>query len=275
MLFSYDGAYALPGVRDEVTTFENQFWLGRAEVQLWFPTIVSGAARDSGKSSYTHVLRSGLVLGRITATNKLIEWTPTATDGSEKVFGILDLPLNMQRLGNNQDRYMGQTLIRGYVDPARLLVPGQSSLGIAGTTHEHLLRAQLHQAGFLLSDNFYGNPIPWRDVVAKTADYTILEADNNTLFTNRGASGAVVLTLPATAKKGLRYGVYVAANQNLTLTAGTTGTLVVFNDAAANSISFQTANEIIGGMFEVIGDGTGWLVINHLGAEAQTITIAT
>ena len=275
MLFSYDGAYALPGVRDEVSTFENQFWVGRAENQIWFPTLISGAARDSGKGTYTQVLRSGLILGQITATKKLIEWTPTATDGSQNVFGILDLPLNMQRLGNNQDRFMGQTLIRGYVDPTRLLIPGQSSLGIAGIATEFQLRAQLHQAGFLLSDNFYGNPSPWRDVVAKTADYTVLEADNNTLFTNRGAGGAVVFTLPATAKKGLRYGFFVAADQSVTVTAGTAGTAVAFNDAAANSVAYSTSSEKIGAMIEVIGDGTGWLYINHLGAETQTPTVAT
>lgn len=275
MLFSYDGAYALPGVRDEVTTYENQFWIGRVEQQLWFPTVISGAARDSGKGTYTQVLRPGLILGRITATNKLIEWTPTATDGSERVFGILDLSLNMQRLGNNQDRYMSQTLIRGYVDPARLLIPGQSSLGISGNSLEFLLRAQLHQAGFLLSDNFYGNPTPWRDIIAKTADYTVLEADNNVLFTNRGASGAVNFTLPATAKKGLRFGFYVAAGQDVTVTAGTADTMVAFNDAAADSIAYSTSSEKIGAMVEVIGDGTGWLVVNHLGAETQTPTIAT
>ena len=118
----------------------------------------------------------------------------------------------------------------------------------------------------------------WRNIVAKTADYTVVTADHGTLFTNRGAAGAVNFTLPTTAYKGMRFGFYVVADQTLTVTSGTADTMVVYNDATADSVSFGSAGDKIGGMFEVVGDGTGWLVMPRTytdGTIAQTITIVT
>lgn len=271
MLFTYDGAYAVPGVRAEVGTYENQFWWDRREKQVFFPVLISGAARDTGNTSYTTILRSGLLLGRITSSGKLIEWTPTATDGSERIFGILDLGLGMQRLGANQDRFIGQVLVSGLVDPTKLIVPGTTALSIVGATNEYLIRAQLTQRQILMGDaaggisgNAFGG---WMDVVAKTADFTVTEALNNTLFTNRGAAGTVIFTLPTTAKKGLRYGFYTAAGQILRVTSGTADTLTVINDLTADSVGFETASLLIGNFIEVIGDGTSWLCIMH---PAQT-----
>jgi hypothetical protein len=280
--FAYDGAYALPGQRTQIETKENQFWYGRREDQLYFPVVIGGASRDVGNTSYTQILRSGLLLGMVTSTKKLKEWNPTGTDGSERLFGVLDLPLNMQRLGSNQDRYLGHVLVRGLIKPEALIVPGETTYGISGEEYEHVIRYQMQQRGIMLTDSTYTlarpNIFPWADIVAKTADYTITEADNNTLFTNRGAAGAVVLTLPVTAKKGLRYGLHVVAGQNLKFTSGTADTMISFNDAAADSVGFETASELIGGHLEVIGDGTSWIVVASafgLGATAQTVTTAT
>lgn len=273
----YEGAHGSPGVTDAVETVENQFWWNEYKEQVWFPSVISGAARDVGNTSYTTVLRPGLLLGRITATGKLVEWSPTATNGAQRIFGVLGFSEKMQRLGVDTDRQYG-VMIAGNVKADRLIVPGSTDFGISGATNEFLIRAQMFPR-FMFSDLVGGNPWGgWKNVEAKTADYTITEADNNTLFTNRGAAGAVILTLPTTAKKGLRYGLFVAANQNLKFTSGTADTMTTFNDLAADSVGFETANELIGGHLEVIGDGTGWLVIEHphgAGATAQTITIAT
>ena len=271
MMMTYDGAYAAPGVRTEVGTYENQFWWGRREEQTYFPVLISGAARDVGNTSYTTVLRSGLLMGRITSSGKLIEWTPAATDGSQNIFGILDLGLGMQRLAANQDRFIGQVLVRGNIDPTRLIVPGTAAQSIVGTTNEFLIRAQLTQRGILAGDtvggldgNWFGG---WKNIVAKTADYTVTEADNNTLFTNRGDAGTAIFTLPVTAKLGLRYGFYTAADQILRITAGTADTLTCVNDLTADSIGYETTNLKIGNFIEILGDGTSWLSLMH---PAQT-----
>jgi hypothetical protein len=275
MSFSFDGAFGTPGIYSEVGTFENQFWWEKYSGQVWFSSIISGAARDNGNTSYETVLRPGLLMGLITSSKKLVQWDPTATDGSQRIFGVLGYSLKMQRLGSNIDRHYG-IMVAGMVKASKLIVPGTAALGIAGTTNEHLIRAQMNRR-FLFDDLLGGNPWGgWQEIRAVTdTTLTVTEAMNNTLFTNRGAGGNIAYTLPATAKKGLRYGFMAVAAGTVTVTAGTADTLVTFNDAAADSIAYSTAAEIIGNFVEVIGDGTGWLVLNHLGAETSTPTIAT
>lgn len=275
-MFSYEGFNSIPGIQTALETVENTFYWDRFEHQIWSQGILDGAARDSG-NTVTDVLRPGLLLGKITATGKLKQFDPTATDGSERLHGILAWAQKMQQASANKDR-LTWIMIGGMVKPDKLLLGGQASFGIAGLTYEHYIRRQMFPR-FWADDQHQGNPFgAWYRVSAKTADYTVTEADNNTLFTNRGAAGAVIFTLPVTAKLGLRYGFYVAADQSVTVTAGTADTIVAFNDIAADSVAFSTASEKVGGMYEVIGDGTGWLTISHpwvQGAAGQTQTVAT
>lgn len=118
-----------------------------------------------------------------------------------------------------------------------------------------------------------------RQVVAKTASYTVTLDDAGTLFTNRGAAGAVTFTLPAAARAtGIEYMFVAVANQNLIVSDGGVDSIVAINDAAADSVAFQTASEIIGGGFRVISDGTSWLVFPSIwdnGTAVSTITVAT
>lgn len=275
----YDGAYGLPGLRDELNTVENQFWVGRWENQLWAGEVIEESSLDSGNTGHTANLRAGLLLGKLTSganAGKVTEWDPSASDGSENIYGILAHMQNVDYQGGTADR-LTTIMVGGTVDPSKLLIPGQTALGISGNANEFLIKNQLVGGGrFLLYKEFVPNDQgAWRNVVAKTADYTVTTADSGVLFTNRGATGAVNFTLPATAYRGFRVGFYVAADQDVTVTAGTADTMVAFNDAAADSVSFSTASEKVGGMFEVIGDGTGWLVLPRLGADSQTVTVAT
>lgn len=280
MHYSYDGAYAPPGINDQVETYENNFLWDRMEKQTTFPVMIGGDTRDVGNTDYTQVLRPGLLLGRVTSTGKLKEWNPTGTDGSQLIFGILNISLGMTRIGNNQDRFIGDVVVKGHVKPDRLIIPGTSALSIVGSVYEHWIRAQLYQKGFLLTDASLGvaKPNPaggWLDIVAKTANYVVTYADNNTLFTNRGASGAVVFTLPALPLKSLRYGFYVAANQDVTVNSAAVNQIVAFNDVDADGIAFTTSGEKAGTFIEFIGDGTQWLSMVHLPAETVTPTITT
>jgi len=114
-------------------------------------------------------------------------------------------------------------------------------------------------------------------VTAKTSAYTITAADSGTVLTNRGATGSVTFTLPTVAAEFNGVNVIimaVVAAQNVVISAQTTGQIVTFNDAAANSITISTTNEIIGAAFRLICDGTSWLALPMLN-EGQTVTIAT
>ncbi len=274
-MITFQGANMVPGLRDVMETVENQFWVGRYENQIWDQGVILASAVDAGNTNGTTALRSGLILGKVTSTGKLKQWDPTATDGSERIYGILGPMVSMTYGTTTVDRFLGMILVGGQVDPAKLIVPGTTAMGIDGNANEFAIRSQLWPRITLYNDFAGVRNGTWKDVVAKTANYTVTNADADTLFTNRGAAGAVTFTLPANARKGLRFGFFVVADQNVIVASGTADTMVVFNDAAADSIAFSTASEKIGAMIEVIGDGTGWLTLVHLGAETQTPTIAT
>lgn len=118
-----------------------------------------------------------------------------------------------------------------------------------------------------------GTKVP---IMALTASYTINVADSGKFITTRGASGAVVVTLPtvSTGFAGVEFSIFNAVDQDLTLTAQTNGQIMFKNDVAANSVAYSTAAEKIGGAFRAVCDGTSWLVM-PLAEEAQTITVAT
>lgn len=120
-----------------------------------------------------------------------------------------------------------------------------------------------------------------RRIVAKTGNYQILSPmvagtagdPSGTLFTTRGAGGAVTFTLPAVAANlnGIEYEFDGVANQNIAVAAAA-GTVVTFNNAAATSVTASTAGGKIGAHFHAICDGISWHVIGD--AVGVTYTVA-
>lgn len=121
---------------------------------------------------------------------------------------------------------------------------------------------------------------PKMNVVAKTANYTILSASDpsGTVFTNRGAAGTIIYTLPAPslALAGVYYDFLTIVAQIITVATATVDTLITDADAAADSLS-TTAR--IGVALRVYCDGTSWIAVLASGvpaaAFAQTGTVAT
>ena len=121
-----------------------------------------------------------------------------------------------------------------------------------------------------------------RRVVPKAASYTINPAVDSpgTIFTNRGATGAVTFTLPTPNRQLLgwwfRFKAVVA--QNLLVAAATADTLVALNDTAADSVALQTAGQIIGGEMEAecieTAEGTFRWAVSGI-AVGHTYTVAT
>ena len=265
MSFEFTGAFGLPSVQSALETSENVFWWGRFEQEAFIGSLIDGATRDAGNGSYTDVLRPGLLLGKVTSSGKLKEWDPTASDGTEKIFGILGYSQKMQRLGSNADRWLGWVYTWGFLKAERLLIPGSSSFGISGNVNEHLIRAQLHNR-FHFNDQLEGNNFGgYRNIAAKTGDYSVTEADHDTLFTNTGAAGAVNFTLDADGhtKKGLRYGFYGTAGGTLTVTSGTADKMVTHNDATASTVAMSASGHTVGGLVEIYSDGAKWLVVHQ------------
>jgi hypothetical protein len=259
-MFVYDYG-AAQGVRAEAGTVENEFAWGRRELEIVSSALVSGATVDAG-STPTTVLRPGLILGLITATNKWTHYSPTATDGSQVARGILAGPQlrTLDINGAQQDKHV-PVIVGGPVQAAKLF-------GL-----DTQARACMYNR-FIFDDDVIGNSYGWNNTVAKTAAYQVVAADNNTLFTTTGAVAEVDFTLPAAPVKGLRFRFYNTAGQTLKVIAAA-DKLVAFNNAAATRVAFATAGNLIGGVFEIVADeiSAKWLASN-LSAGANTVTVA-
>lgn len=277
-MLNFDAHFSMPGmVLPELKEVVNKtgLFFGRADRLQFLGAVVDNSAVDAGNTGYTGHLRPGLLMGRIASgsdVGKWKHWDPTATDGSQIIGGILAHPLQMNYQGTAYDRLVGGWIcVAGGLRAKGVTVASLTSEGISGVAQEWNIRRQLNK-NFQFDDMPMG--LAFGVQQARTANYTVLESDCGMLFTNAGAAGAVTFTLPTTAKIGLEYEFYAAAAQNIIVTAGTADTMVVYNDLGADSVALQTANEIVGGGFRVIGNGSLWLVQPHLW-EAQTPTIVT
>lgn len=276
----YQGQSPYPGVStNERMVDENNVLQGRWEHTQWFQGTVASTAIDPG-SSTTTTLRHGLLMGK-DSNGEYVQFDPDqddATVGSRKCDAVLLKSLSMLGVeGSAEDKACGSLLVSGIVDPAKLVLGESATRGIVGNAYEYHIRKQLAAYGnFIMEDNPVEVPLfSWRYEQAKTANYTLTEADRDILWTNEGDADAINFTLPATAKKDLAYYFYVVADQSLTVTAGTADTMIVFNDVAADSVAFSTSSEKIGGALAVIGDGAKWKVFQISAGSAHTVTVAT
>jgi hypothetical protein len=121
-----------------------------------------------------------------------------------------------------------------------------------------------------------GKLIPSPMVVsAKTADYVIKPSDPcGTLFTNRGAVGAIVFTLPAptAVPSGTWYHFLGIADQTITVATATVDTLIGFNDLDLDSVGIATAGDLIGVLLKLVTDGTSWIAIGETVGAVYVLT---
>ena len=101
-------------------------------------------------------------------------------------------------------------------------------------------------------------------VLAKTADYTITadDARSGTLFTNRGASGAVAFTLPAPSSDlaGVRLVLVSLVAQVISVETATADTLITMGDVDGDKLA---APGSIGAEIECFCDGTSWIALGR------------
>ena len=104
------------------------------------------------------------------------------------------------------------------------------------------------------------------EVKVVTADYTVTDQDFGKLITNRGAGGAVVITLPAPGTcEGERIMFFTLAAQDFTVKTAAAGQMAHFNDLTASSVAITGAGSEIGSGMTLISDGSSWLVLPHPG----------
>jgi hypothetical protein len=100
----------------------------------------------------------------------------------------------------------------------------------------------------------------------KTSNYSVLNTDTDTVFSNAGASGAVSFTLPTPAA-GLTYTFVVEAAHNLTVTLAGGATLRF----GATTGTTQDVNATVGGVLKIVATSTStWVVVYSIGTWTLT-----
>lgn len=112
-----------------------------------------------------------------------------------------------------------------------------------------------------------------RRVAAKTVDFTVPATESGTVYTTRGSTAGVNFTLPTSAA-GLQYEFLQIADATMTVTCPA-DTCVIFNDDAADSVSFVTTAEMIGNSVRAYGDGTGWFLEIIRASDSVSVTTAS
>ena len=245
------GGFGVPGMGTlELSTPRELLWGGdnRGIQALWINALISGATRDAGNDPTT-VLRSGLLLGKITATGKLIQWDATAVDGSQEIAGILDVS-NLKATdynATNADRWL-RALVRGPLLASQLLIKGSAMVGHAD---EYLARRMLVAAGIILDDDPFGHKAGReRAPVYKAESFSVTAADNGTTFF---VAGNYTATLPA-LKPGLEFTFVGAADAGWLVASAEGDNIIVLNDVAADAVDFITSSEKIGAIIKVRSD---------------------
>lgn len=253
------GYAAMPGPSTVTTTQDRTAILGPMTSYLLKGIIIKGSATSDAGNTPTTDLRHGLLLGQRTADGYHATYNPVGTDGTQLCQGFLfEQRSTLDADGNTVDR-PAQMVIAGYVDPTFLSLLDEQA------------RRQLNPR-FIFDDRLSGPTGGYTQTIAKTANYSIVVAtDDNTHFTTTGNAAPITFTLPAVSK-GARFRFTNTVGFNMLVT-GPAGTLVTFNNAAATTVSFVTAGNLIGATVEIVAndDGTKWLVIPH---GSNTMTVA-
>lgn len=246
----------VPGLTTSRETYENEFRWGSQFQGVFANALIDGNTVDAGNTP-TNKLRAGLLLGQVTATGKYINYSPTASNGSEVASAVLVEGLSMLDFsGTATDRFYA-VLVGGPVQAAKLF-------GLDLQARQQMSKFSFDDIGQVQGNHWY----PWKRQINKTAAYSIVAADNLTLFDNVGAGGTVVLTLPAIAN-GYFFGLRCETATIFRFTSNE-GANVVGGGSATNTSCSVTA---IGGVIYVYTNpaGTKWIVEQH---GTQTITFS-
>lgn len=154
----------------------------------------------------------------------------------------------------------GTTKTQIYVGTADYKIRIETSTGVEIVTHDNVKGAVIADAG-----GSSGSVIVTRPVVTKSLDYTILEADQNTIFAGNCSSGDVIFTLPSAVTVGDGWQVTIqhagSANQCVLATVSS-------QTISEGSKSFGTGFTLSlnGESLNIVSDGGNWRVVDHTSA---------
>ncbi len=250
-----------PGFTTLSETEESQIWASGPDNQhkrFLMKADIDSAVVDSGNTPTT-TLRAGLVMGLRDSDGQARVYDADATNGDQKVVGILPKHLSMLRDGTAVDKFtklLTQGILKNFTD---LIGEDLSVAAVLLRTGFTFAQLEPHGSAFLLHP---------KTRYFKAADYTLLAGDHGNQLV--AVTGAVNFTLPdlATVGKGYEVWLYNAVAATMTVT-GAANTIVTGDagGALSTTIAFSTANRQMGGSViayaDYISDGgaLGWYVI--------------
>lgn len=223
----------IPGQADADSTAEiDLVWRSDTKLNIWDGGYLLSTATDAGNTPTTH-LRAGLLLGQVAATGKWKQWTPSASDGTERICGVLGRSKN---LAEGVDKFVGSILQGGFLKNDNIIIPGNASAGLVGDNLESVVRNLLAER-FILDDR-RNALVPRR--LTLTADKTIDSSFHNTVITNEGASAAVTVTLPAPTKD-FYLELHQVTNQQLDIETPSTNQLKLMDGTTAQTLAIGSS----------------------------------
>lgn len=254
-----------PGMGAAQFTGQSAVATGREGLLEYGTVIMVSTAVDAG-SSPTTVLRSGLVLGKVTASGKYKQHDGTATDGSEVAVLVLNQEMSTLDYAGAAADKEAHVLVRGVLQAANL--PNLSAVS----------RRQLLATGrYLFDDDLaaaYGASAGMqREAAAAGPTQTLTAADVGTLWVT---SAACAFTLPAIAPGLGPFEFLNGADANMSVASAEGDNVITDGDLSADSVAFSTASHKIGGRvrFRANAAGTKWLT-EILSPPACVVTVAT
>jgi len=159
VLAPYTGTGLVPGMGSPVYSVEHdiQGMIYGSPHHCLFVThaVIDGASRDTGNTDDTTVLRPGLIMAKITATQKWVPFVTGGSDGSEQPAGILTiLGLNTQMDGADTDRFLATIMVGGNINPEALCYKSTAAYGIDKATAAHVVIRKAFKYAFRFSDDF-------------------------------------------------------------------------------------------------------------------------
>ena len=103
---------------------------------------------------------------------------------------------------------------------------------------------------------------------AHTSDDTLTEAQSGSIHSNRGATGTITLTLPASAAAGTKFTFAVQESQRLQVDPGAGA---IRDDIGTTADKYKWA-DYVGENLTIVADGTGdWFVISKWGSWSEEV----
>lgn len=239
------GTYGqMPGVFPALQTTEAQIWWGRETDLLWDNIhYLLSTSTDAGNTP-TSTLRAGLILGRVTSTQKFTQWDSAASDGSQNIWGVLVQDISMlDSAGVAEDKY-APILRRAPLIGGALFIKG---VALVGHADEALARAQLRANGCIFDDSMgsVGSTavsIPSALITGVTHAPAASSSGTRFLYNN---VAPVAITLPPIAA-GLVFEFLRVADEEIKVSSTELDNVIVINDLAADSVTYTTAGQQIG-----------------------------